>query len=407
MKILNLFLFFLISTNLCIGQFEQCTNVKFDANLTDVHFVNENEGIVVGNDGFIARTEDGGESWTQIVINNSKIDFLKVDFFNDQVGIAIARSPFGPDKPLYKTMDAGKTWEPADIVNNRFIDIAILNESTCVITGTPLAIIRSVDQGETWEVIVEDEDAVYYDGGFGILGFANENVGYTIFPHHQGRPEPYLLKTINGGVTWDSVHVISEPSWTNYEALEFITEDRGFIGGWYESVFKVTDNGGLNWEDPNITPTSVFAFSIDESKYNNYYSCGHGIFKSEDKGDSWEEMTILPTTASRSCKGIFFLNDSLGWAVGNSGMILKTLGCNEDSKVREIDVRPSMSTGSLKLFNPYLVEINKIEIFSIAGEKMADVIDPSSLNLHGLGAGMYIVRVDTKEGIVTKKILKY
>lgn len=75
--------------------------------LRGVNFVNASEGWVVGDDGFIARTTDGGGNW-ELQASGTGQDLHAVSFFDDRLGYAVGGS-YGSGVVL-KTIDGGVNW---------------------------------------------------------------------------------------------------------------------------------------------------------------------------------------------------------------------------------------------------------------------------------------------------------
>jgi hypothetical protein len=79
------------------------SNVK----LNSVWFWNQDYGLIVGNSGYIAKTTDGGNTWTQKqnpdLLNRNLNDVYLISFFGFIVG---------DDGLIIETTDAGETWLP-------------------------------------------------------------------------------------------------------------------------------------------------------------------------------------------------------------------------------------------------------------------------------------------------------
>lgn len=79
------------------------------AQLLSVQFVDSNNGWAVGStigEGYIARTTDGGMNWLTQLLLDERIIFRDVYFINANVGFVI-----GMDGKIFKTVDGGLTWK--------------------------------------------------------------------------------------------------------------------------------------------------------------------------------------------------------------------------------------------------------------------------------------------------------
>ncbi len=77
------------------------------------YFVNENLGFLVGPEGLLKKTIDGGTTWDDLVILpdlGRTQSFLDVQFLTNEIGY-ISEA----DGSLFKTFDGGETWEPFDL----------------------------------------------------------------------------------------------------------------------------------------------------------------------------------------------------------------------------------------------------------------------------------------------------
>lgn len=77
---------------------------RFDRCIGDLHVLQENRLIVVGESGFIAVTSDGGQEWKRVE-SKSRAFINAVRFYDDRVGIAL-----GDNNTLLLSKDGGQTW---------------------------------------------------------------------------------------------------------------------------------------------------------------------------------------------------------------------------------------------------------------------------------------------------------
>jgi photosystem II stability/assembly factor-like uncharacterized protein len=245
--------------------------------------------------------------------------FNKVAFFDSLDGLAI-----GAD--IYKTVDAGFTWEGVNLTDNFFSDIAVLDDSTCLVSGSPDRLMRSTDRGETWTVLFEEESELY----FGQLSFLNEEIGFATIT--SGGALTSIGKTINGGLDWEIIEREDDNIQpTVLETFEFISENEGFFGGWYLSQLMRTTDEGVNWSSVAIdtlggvlTP-GIRDFHIPSDQPTSFYaSCWGGrIYKSINGGLNWYELNT-GLSSDIQVNGIYFLDGETGWAVGSAGSIIRT-----------------------------------------------------------------------------------
>lgn len=149
----------------------QIGNPIFKNILNDLHFFNENYGIVVGNNTTLAYTSDGGNSWSQIPITSfpdESYKFSDIEFFDDNFGL------IGGHR-LIKSTNGGKLWKYFEVPGlPGFIrKIEIIDELTWYLAGSKF-LFKTIDGGVTWSNLV---DSVYFEGKL-IFDVAIDSSGY-------------------------------------------------------------------------------------------------------------------------------------------------------------------------------------------------------------------------------------
>ena len=99
---------FAIST-LLLGCKEEVTRkADWETHFTDLHFENAKLGWIVGLEGLIIHTDDGGETWKKQEVDTTG-DFKAVHFANSRYGWAV-----GDDGLIATTDDGGRHWQSSD-----------------------------------------------------------------------------------------------------------------------------------------------------------------------------------------------------------------------------------------------------------------------------------------------------
>ena len=86
----------------CVSQ-EVVRKADWETNFTDLHFANQRQGWIVGLNGLILHTMDGGQTWIQQE-SGVKKDLKSVCFTNNRYGWAV-----GYDGIIISTDDGGLT----------------------------------------------------------------------------------------------------------------------------------------------------------------------------------------------------------------------------------------------------------------------------------------------------------
>jgi len=81
------------------------TGVSFFT-VNDIHFFDENRGVLVGNTGRIFRTDDGGDTWNNFQVGTTaQASLLGVTFMDDNIGFAV-----GNNGRYITTVNGGDNW---------------------------------------------------------------------------------------------------------------------------------------------------------------------------------------------------------------------------------------------------------------------------------------------------------
>lgn len=170
----------------------------------------------------------------------------------------------------------------------------VLNGWAAGDTGT---IIHTSNGGISW--YIQDSNSLY---NIKDLFFVNNSIGWAI-ANDQLSIKTYLIKTINGGVNWNS-SVFFDSS-KAFFSIYFLDSLNGFIGGWNASMYRTT-NGGLTWTKATIDTGDFTAYGIYKFAFHNSSAIGltsggnrdaGGIIcKTTDSGLNWNCAKISPVT---------------------------------------------------------------------------------------------------------------
>ncbi|MDI6765472.1 MAG: YCF48-related protein [Bacteroidota bacterium] len=242
------------------------------ATIYDIDFVNENTGWLVGNNGMIVKTTDGGESWITQTSGTSE-HLFGVDFVNNLTGWAV-----GNNGIIRETTDGGTTWNAqASNVNAALYDINFVNDQLGLIAGASGIILRTTNGGTNWSSISSGTTQILRE-----LQFVDNLNAWTVGTNST------ILHTIDGGLNWD---VQSEPlGLIRYlRAVNFIDNQKGWIVGDGKSILKTT-NGGTNWikiNPPTLADSILRGVSFIDSLTGWFVDYAGIIFKTTNGGDNW------------------------------------------------------------------------------------------------------------------------
>ncbi len=145
------------------------------ASITAIHF-SAGVGLAVGHHGTLLRSVDEGKTWQAIELRLPDPPALFAVYLKGTHAIAV-----GSFAAYLESHDAGQTWQSRKIVNGGSVDgdfdwhlygITMAHPGVLLIAGEAGTLLRSLDDGKSWQVLKGPYDGSY----FGILGLKNGSV---------------------------------------------------------------------------------------------------------------------------------------------------------------------------------------------------------------------------------------
>ncbi|HPN35562.1 MAG TPA: FlgD immunoglobulin-like domain containing protein [bacterium] len=295
----------------------------FNREFRDLHFMDENTGVIVG-DSLVIRTTDGGETWSSVYPGTAWINFRGVYFPSATVGYA-----FGSYDHVAKTTNSGATWSllgtgSGHYLNNGFFVTDLLG---WVITDAG-GITKTTDGGVTWTMQSSGTGRQLFG-----IHFVNADTGMVV-------GDRIILRTTNGGANWTTVHTDSTGLFRN---VTFVTPQLGIIVGDKPWILR-TNDGGLTWSP--ITLSAWSAQTIWDAKfYSEETVLAVGwmgtIYRSVDGGLTWEYQQ------SGTMNNLYALSHAGGRStiIGRNQAILRSV---DFLSLREPNGGESWSAGSVQ-----------------------------------------------------------
>ncbi len=234
------------------------------------------------NNGGVWKTNDFGRTWQPVFDEQPTGSIGDVAVAPSNPDVVYAGSGEGIQRPdlsvgdgVYKSTDAGKTWEntglkDAQQIGGLAIDPRNENKVFVAALGHPYGpnsergVYRTIDGGKTWERVL----------------YKDENTGaiqVTIDPN-------------NSDIIYADMWAGRQGPWEN-----------GEWEGTESGLFKSTD-GGTTWKKLTIGLSTIadglgrIGFCIAASNSKRLYACvdatkGGGLYRSDDGGESWKEQS--------------------------------------------------------------------------------------------------------------------
>lgn len=251
------------------------TQVPIQAMLTSVFFVDDKNGWIVGHDGSILNSNDGGETWIiQQYLPELEKPLLDVIFKNKMTGIAV-----GAYGQFYRTSDGGQSWV------YEFHDELL-----------------SLDDKEYLQQLKSEDEEAYLDERSGTLPHFNRILidGENLYLVGE---MGLLARSSDFGFTWVRDDAIYQGSFFD---IKRSLSGSILVAGLRGNVFKRSGND-TPWVNVN-TGTNALINSIVLGDDNRLFLLGNNglLLESNDDGQSY--ITHKQAHTGAYISGVWFNN---------------------------------------------------------------------------------------------------
>jgi len=390
-------------------------------NLNSISFKNANTGLIVGDNGTVIRTSNGGELWEKINLQTKK-NFNKVFLFDDGIGYIT-----GDTGGYYKSANDGISWEFFDmsVYGKKFYGSFINSRNGCITGGDSLKMVMTTNGGNTWNYKLIPMGWTQYLVGR-TTDFENVTcVGTNKFiaiqtssPWH-GSGATTLFYTTNSGLIWSGGYTSCQGY--GFGSISTSIKDSDFVywNGWCSggnNYGKITYNFFGNTESATGNSSKI-------SFWNKYYGVSsedEGIKYTTNSGIKW--YMINPYF-----KGFFtpYLADSTtAYFISLRGRIVKVNNINTLVNItssNSIIENFILYQNYPNPFNPttyisFTLKKNenvKLNIYDIKGSLIKSLINERlhsgshkfEFNGNSLSSGIYFYKLETEGFQQTKKMI--
>lgn len=364
--------------------------------LSKIYFIDDNNGFIIGKEGTLLKTKDGGNSWNVLVVP-AKHDFLTISFWKDKHGYING----------LKTSDGGITWKIQSSTGNyRLLQCVkkdvMVGGSKNSFSGV---VYKSNDAGANWSAVSKGFVSFYTASHF-----IDENVGYFT-----GWNSGNLIKTTDGGATWKKIKTVGSGS--GLYGVHFANNKTGVVVGGGAYLKKTTDEG-TNWtsifpskgDKANDYLRSVFALSEKE-----YFVVGEKtntksglIYETIDGGTNWKLFSITKRLSDVKC------TSKACFAIGENGLILKRAVKKKSTSIGSLDT----STFQHTIYpNPFSNRLNiemkegeyaNAKLYNSMGQlvKQVSLTNKNQIDTSFLSSGIYFLEVEQNGQTSNYKVIK-
>ncbi len=358
--------------------------------LLDIDFINENTGWACGDGGVVVKTTNGGVNWVQQ--NTGLLKRLEgIDAVDANTIYSV-----GWFQTIIKSTNGGSNWQiirdgPTG-VGSTFFKCFFINLNTgWLLRSGGGYVLKTTNGGISF-------DSVFTNNSFNRdIYFKDVNTGVIC------GDGAWIIRSTDGGVSWVQIPLPLLTSAPNLYRISFVGNTGWTIGEGGESglgrmVFRTT-NFGITWDSIARVPypNNELIYSVFFANNNTGYcggTFGH-IFKSTNGGFNWIQQNV-PIDGFR--RDFWFANDTTGWVVGGGGYILKTTNGGTYVNVSSNQTQmPNKHTIGKIYPNPFNPETNihfelafeddiKIKVYDMLGKEIFELINKK------MQAGRYEVK---------------
>ncbi|MGZ3846560.1 MAG: WD40/YVTN/BNR-like repeat-containing protein [Flavisolibacter sp.] len=307
-KIATAFLFLLIST-CSIAQKKEIPKLEVltsgtKTSLRGLSVVSDAIAWVSGSNGAVGKTTDGGKNWKWVVVKGfEKNDFRDIEAFDATTALVMS---VGEPAYILRTVDGGETWKVVyeNQTKGMFLDaMEFWNEDAGIVIGDPLSgrffIIRSFDGGRSWAEVPEKNrpladsgEACFAASGTNVRALDNDEAVFvsggltsSAFIRRSKTRLPILQGQETAGA--NSVAVWNRYKKNGGNQLVVVGGDFNKPAG--DSLnCCYTTNRGKTWRSPK-TPPHGYRSCVEYLDKKVLVSCGlNGVDYSVDNAETWQ-----------------------------------------------------------------------------------------------------------------------
>jgi photosystem II stability/assembly factor-like uncharacterized protein len=278
----------------------------------DITFVTKGRGWIVGTDGVMLTTDNGGATW-QPHQRTTTDSIIQIHFTDESTGwILCERNVYARGKDpisyLQKTTNGGRTWDKIefqDAGRERVTRMLFGPDGKATAFGEGGYFYKLQDDGITWKKFTSAIHFLLLDGAY-----SGDSLGAIVGAGGT------IMFTEDAGLTWEAATVLGDTD-TKFNAVSF-----GSKGGWAVGnggkIFHSNAGAKLWREQSRVTTSNLNDVYFANASTGWVVGDDGEILRTRDGGNSWTEMR---SNVNHRLEKIVFLG-SKGFAIGHGGTIL-------------------------------------------------------------------------------------
>ncbi|HCT51293.1 MAG TPA: hypothetical protein DF712_02430 [Balneola sp.] len=283
------------------------------------------------------------DTWQEITPNKEAF-YGKVFFISETHGWMLGTTRCvdsedctGWGSRVYSTTNSGNSWKETTISGTSHLlsGLYFFNSKRGIVSKA--SIWETQNGGESWEV----KTPAFLGRRYSDFDFSSDSIGWAAGKTTNSNGA-IITKTINGGATWNELTNTQNPD-ANYRAISspsnqvlYAAGSQQISGSGFSGIIIKTENGGDSWEElslPDDFPGILNDVEFIDESYGWVVSSFRTIYKTADGGDTWEKQNLKES--SDAIYSIDAIDYSHAVAVTSDGAILVTKdgGANWEEQV--------------------------------------------------------------------------
>jgi photosystem II stability/assembly factor-like uncharacterized protein len=251
----------------------------------------------------------GTGAWTPVATGTTK-NLNAIQFPTSDTGYIVG------DTIALKTVDGGATWSAlsgGSPRSMRYVSFSTSNGLKGVLGGDSATVSSTSDGGSSWTV----QKISNFTNRASPFALVNDTgFGFTVSPTPGGSTGS--RRTLNGGATWTTIGSFGN----NVYAMHCLSTSACWAVGYAGMIRKNTSEDGY-FATVLTSGTTKALYGVRFLDANLGFAVGDTgvILKTTNGGSSWSTQTSGTT---QNLRAIYFIDSAIGYAVGHNGTILGT-----------------------------------------------------------------------------------
>jgi photosystem II stability/assembly factor-like uncharacterized protein len=225
-----------------------------------------------------------------------------------------------------------------------FLSVDCLPGGTVVTTGQHGGMLRSRDQGTTWQKLDTGTDRNLLS-----VDFADANLGLAVGDYGT------IMRTADGGASWtriplpeslplpEDIAEIIEPGDVLLYDVHFLSPERAWIVGEF-GVILTTSDGGRTWSaQASGVETTLFGVDFADSQRGWAVGIESVMLHTTDGGATWQAQEFPEQRGFVLALYDVAVYDRYGWAIGDSGLLLRSTDGGQSWKRIDLPIQLAAS----------------------------------------------------------------